>query len=156
MTAPYTGLSADEFADIHESVMEALAYVMLPVIFERVKTSTTGTDPLYGEATGGREDMPALPPIPASVKLSPHPESLTRYGLQTDADVLLFIPKNAIVAWEAANLQTFLVTDDMTLTYQNVLYNVTETRKDVLPVDDGTTSDYIGLVVTATTKPNAG
>lgn len=152
-------LSAAEFADIHASVLEAMEFVALPVTFYTARPGQA-TDPLYGEAVGGTEAWDALPPIKATVRFKPDDEFLTKIGARVNADLLVFIPKGYILAWEAEHGRPFRVTHADELTFDGARYSVKTTpRTDPLPSlgDDGTVGqDYIGMVVLATTKADTG
>lgn len=147
----YQGLSPEEFADIHESVMEAMAYVSLPVVFWRLVAAQT-VDPLYGETQGPTQWEPYAP-LRASVREQPTDEVLTHYGLEVNKDLLLFIPRGYIAAWEALHGVPFAPREDEQVEYRGVRYNIDQVRTDELPVGDGTTADSIGTVVTASIKP---
>lgn len=150
----YLGLSAAEFNDIHEAVREGMAYVAIPVMFFRANPQEV--DPLYQEAEGGEDNFEPFPAsIRASTAIKPAEEVLTRYGLQGDVDVLLFIPRGYVVDWEEENGVPFVVTEDMVFEVDGGRYNVERVRTDPLPVGDGSTSDYIGMVVTGSVKPRS-
>lgn len=142
----YLGLSQQEFDDIHESVAEAMAYVALPVTF--YVANPTEVDDLYREASDGDDAWTPFATINASVRFKPDEELLTRFGLQPNADVLLFIPRKHILDWEAATGQTFEVRRSMEFEWEGLRFEVKEDpRTDPLPVGDGSSSDYIGMVV---------
>lgn len=150
----YLGLSAQEFADIHESVAEAMAYVAIPVVFYKADTTTTGVHPLYQEAVGGTEDWSPYATLRGSVNFKPEAERLQRMGLRTNVDVLVFIPRKSILDHDEANPgNPFMPDESMDIEVQGVRYNITKLFQDVLPVGDGSTQDYIGLLVAACTKP---
>jgi hypothetical protein len=143
-------LSQSEMDDIHASVVDALSFVMIPVTFYTLAPSQT-TDPLYGEVVGGREALSALPPIGASVRLKPDEAFLTRSGLRATGDILLFIPRGGIIAWEQDNALSFSIAVGMEVEYLGVRYAVNRPpRTDPLPTDEG--QDYIGMVILADEK----
>jgi hypothetical protein len=147
MQNAYPGLSAAEFEDIHNAVLEAMGFVLRPAVLHLPVESAV--DDLYGEAVGGQEPWEDLPEIGASIRYNPNEETLTRYGLKTEAEVLLFIPRGEVARWEAANGRAFLPREaGHEITAQGRRFNVFEVRTDPLPVGDGQSEDYIGMVVT--------
>jgi hypothetical protein len=154
MADEFLGLAADEWADIHQSVMEAAAFVALPVTFYR-PVAGQAVDPLYGEPVDGDTDWEPWATIRASVKEQPANEQLTQMGLKLDKDLLLFIPHGYILAWQAKYKATFKVEEFHEVAYRGVRYNIEQVREDDLPVGDGSAADFVGLVVTGTTKPKA-
>lgn len=147
-TNEYPGLSAAEFDDIHSAVLEAMGFVLRPVVFHEPNAAAL-VDDLYAEVQPGQKEHSPLPEIGASIRLKPKEEQLTRLGLQTNAEVLLFIPRGEVLRWESAQMRSFLPEEDgWEMTVYGVLYNVHELRTDPLPVGDGASEDYIGMVVT--------
>lgn len=150
------GLSAEDFAEIHEQVAEAFAYTAIPVQFLK-HDAAEAVHSLYGEAADGEGDYPPFgTPIRAAVKFSPTDEVLTRFGLKSDADVLIHIPRWMILDWESKNAPlAFVVDGSMRVQVQGDVYHIEKVVPDsVLPVGDGSAQEYIGLVVTAcTNKP---
>lgn len=143
----FPGLSAAEFADIHSAVLEAMGFVLRPVVFH--EPTQEGVDDLYGESQPGEESHATLPEIGASTRYKPAKETLTRMGLKVEAEVVLFIPRGEILRWESAHDKTFAPTEyGWEVTAQGRRFNVYETQKDPLPVGIGEEEDYIGLVVT--------
>ena len=142
------GLSQQEFNDIHEAVAEAMAYVALPVQFYRAAPEVV--DDLYREGDKGADDMVPLPVIRASVRYEPDEDQLNRMGLKPESDLLVFIPRQHILDWENANGVPFEVTSDMEVEWNDRRFSVNETpRTDPLPVGQGLSTDYIGMVVAA-------
>lgn len=142
----YLGLSQQEFDDIHDAVAEAMAFVTLPVSFYRADPSAV--DDLYREATTGDDKWTLYARLRASIRYKPEEELLTRVGLQPNADILVFIPRQEILDWEAANGDTFEIRRGMELEWGGIRFEVKEDpRTDPLPVGDGSTQDYIGMVV---------
>jgi hypothetical protein len=155
MSVPYLGLSAAEFDDINEAVAEAMAFVVLPVQFFRAEAATV--DPLYGEATDGVETWPAYgPPVKTSTRIDPTGEELTRRGLKTGAHLMGFIPTRYREAWELETGEAFVLDEAMELTFAGKRYNVLQVKADPLPMGDGSTSNTLGIVFTAETKPRRG
>jgi hypothetical protein len=147
----FPGLSAAEFADIHQAVLEAMGFVLRPVVLFEPKPEDV--DDLYGEAVSGSDPFVPLPEIGASIRYKPAKESLTRHGLKVEAEILLFIPRGEILRWEAANERTLLPEylrgiESWEVEALGKRYNVFEAKNDPLPVATGATEDYIGLVVT--------
>lgn len=153
--ATYEGLSADDFADIHAAVAEAMALVTLPVTFYVASVPDSNVNRMYGEAVDGNENFVVYggAPLRASVKMRPADEQLTRLGLVTGAHILGFIPRQHIIDWEADSGLTWAPNEAMEVEYQGVRYNITQLRSDDLPVGDGSASDTIGPVFTGMTKP---
>lgn len=142
------GLSQQEFDDIHEAVAEAMAYVALPVQF--YKANPELVDDLYREGDKGKDRWAPLAIIRASVRYQPGEEQLTRMGLQPDTDLLVFIPRQHILDWEAAQATAFEVTSDMEVDYNGERFAVSEQpRTDPLPVGQGASTDFIGMIVSA-------
>lgn len=143
---PYDGLAADEFADIHEAVMEAMGYVTTTIrIYE---ASPLAKDDLYGEGSDGDDGWTLYAEIGASVRVKPDEERLTRMGLKTDAEVLCFIPKGYVNLWETDNLSVFQPTEAMEVEVHGTRYNIHEVPDpDYLPVAVSG-QDYIGMVIT--------
>lgn len=158
MANAFEGLAAEDFADIHSAVAEAMAYVALPVTFLEALPATSEVDPMYGEAATEADDANWTvygEPISASVKLSPTEEELTRHGLLSGAALLGFIPQQYILDWESNTGKTWAPTASMLVEYQGVRYNIRQIpRTDWLPVGDGSAQDTIGRVFTAITKPS--
>lgn len=142
----YFGLSAQEFADIHRAVAEAMAYVTLPVTF--YKASPVAVDPLYNEAVGGEDNFQPYASLRASVVLRPSKDTLTRFGLyDTAVDMLMSIPRQSVLDWEESTGQPLVLTNDMEVEVLGTRYLVESIRIDHLPVGDGSTADYIEIVV---------
>lgn len=146
MPNAFPGLSAAEWADIHDSVLEAMGFVLIPAVFHAADPAEV--DDLYGEATDGDDNWTDLPEIGVSYKYKPSEEHLTRQGLKTEAEVLLFIPRGEVLRWEETNARPFVVGEDMEVTVAGKTFNVFEAVTDPLPVDDGAATDFIGMVVT--------
>lgn len=145
------GLSAQEFADIHLAVAEARDYVDVPVVFYLPVPGAV--DPLYGESVGGKEGWAVYANLRGSVKLSPSEETLTRFGLKANTEVLASISRQRVLEWEAETGQTLALTDKMHMEVYGQRYNVSECPPpNHLPVGDGTALDYIEIIVTGCTK----
>lgn len=148
-------LTQQEFEEIHRSVLEAMNYVALPVEFHRV-SATQAFDPLYQEAEGGQEDWETWPAIGASVRFKPDEEFLTKAGVRANADILVFVPRGAVQAWEVEHGRAFEVTAGMELSFNGLRFSVDrEPRTDPLPMllSGGLMGqDYIGMVILGSTK----
>src|SRR5690606_23102951 len=113
------------------------------------------TDPLYGEAVGRNSYITQVgsSSMTASAAIKPKPEILSRFGMQGPVDVLLFIPRGYITDFEEREGFTFEPALDWYFDLLGIKYNIaSEPRRDPLPVADGTTWDYIGMVITGSIK----
>jgi len=148
-------LTQEEFSDIHNAVLEAMGFVALPVTLYRVSPAQE-FDPLYQEAKDGEEAMVPWATVHASMRFKPDEEFLTKAGLRTNADILAFIPRGHILAWEAESGQVFKLEQGMELEFGGIRYSVDrEPRTDPLPMlmpGGAVSQDYIGMVVMGTVK----
>lgn len=153
-TNEYEGLVDEDWEEIHDAVQEGFAFLNVPVTF-RHHVDDGDEDPLYGEDPEDDNDFEDYAVIKAAPNYDPDQEVLSKWGLQQSCEVLLVIPRQNIIDWEAANNATLTITGSMVVVVQGRTFNVVETATDVFPIGDGSTETYIALAVTGTTKPRA-
>lgn len=147
----YFALSTQQLGDIHLEVASAYSIMALPVVFSKIAAGSR--DSLYDEGANGVSSTLDLPAITASVTDKPSDEILTRFGLMLKSDLLVIIPRQFVLDWQAETGDTFIVDDTMFVAFGGRTYDITQVRTDELPVDGGGT-DWVLMAVTARIKPN--
>lgn len=137
---PFT---ADEMREVQDALDEAYEFVSLPLELLRVRPGETAVHPLYGSSRHVPEDTT---PLRGSVELKPDQKRLTKFGVTEHVDIIVTITRV-----ELRRVGIDPRTTDR-LRYHGTEYRIVKLLRDTeLPVE-GTTPDYLTMLVFGTTK----
>ena len=133
---------------------EAAGLLAIPVTFfvKRVGVGAAATDPLYGESATGSTDWAVYAVVNAAVSLHPKTEFLTLQGDLPTADLHVWVPPAAALAWALGSGVPFTPTDMMEVSCVHGRFSVSKVTRDVWPLQDGTLVDS-GWHCTGQTQP---
>ncbi len=150
----YPGLPPSEWEWLRDALAEMIAYSSLPVTYHRVVTAPDAFDDLYQEAAtpDGEPSWADVATITTWVQFRPQEEVLTRLGLLTAGNILMFLASDIRRQWETVQSTPLGITEDMEFTVQGVRYNIVQLTDDWMP-EDFFGVQTLGTLILGKTKP---